>query len=177
LHLGIKRFHLLLVAPALALVLATGCGGGGSNNSSSSTSTTPGDFSTASDKAKAEAATAAKRAADKVVKATPDKNLPGTKRYLSVCLMKGDPDAGDLPPNIVKCHIEAFYNSYKGKPGGYIWSEDWNVPVQGGKVGTPVINGDYRIRNFLREDNKRNCTGRHQPRECLPQSVGGALPG
>jgi len=176
LDLGNKRFQLLLIVPALALVLATGCGGGGSNNSSS-TSTTPGDFSTASDKAKAVAATAATRAAAKVVKATPDKNLPGTKRYLSVCVMKGDPDAGDLPPNTVKCHIEAFYNPYKGKLGGYIWSEDWNVPIQNGKAGTPVINGDYRIRNFLREDNKKNCTGRHQPRECLPQSVGGALPG
>jgi len=156
-------------------VLAAGCGGGSSSNSSSSTAS--GDFSTASEKAKAVAAVAAKRAANKVVQATPDKNLPGTKRYLSVCLMKGDPDAGDLPPNIVKCHIEAFYNNYKGKPGGYIWSEDWNVPIQNGKAGTPVINGAYRIQNFLREDNRKNCTGRHQPRECLPQSVGGILPG
>jgi hypothetical protein len=176
LDLGNKPLQLLLIAPVLALVLATGCGGGGSNNNSS-TSTTPGDFSTASDRAKAEAATVAKRAAAKVVNATTDKNLPGTKRYLSVCLMKGDPDAGDLPPNVIKCHIEAFYNPYKGKMGGYIWSEDWNVPIQNGKAGTPVINGDYRIRNFLREDNKRNCTGRHQPGQCLPQSVGGILPG
>ena len=172
--LGNRRFHLLLVAPLLTLVLATGCGGG---NSSTSSTGTGGEFSAASEKAKAVAAVAAKRAAAKVVNATPDKHLPGTKRYLSVCLMRGDPDAGDLPPNIVKCHIEAFYNNYKGKPGGYLWSEDWNVPVQNGKAGTPVINGQYRIQNFLREDNKKNCTGRHVPRECLPQSQGGILPG
>jgi len=157
-------------------VLAAGCGSS-SNNSSTSASGTNGNFQTSSDKAKAVAAVAAKRAANKVVQATPDKNLRGPKRYLSVCVMNGDPDAGDLPPNTVKCHIEAFYQAFKGKPGGYIWSEDWNVPIQGGKAGTPVINGDYRIRNFLREDNKRDCTGRHQPRECLPQSVGGILPG
>jgi hypothetical protein len=171
--LGIERFHLLLVGPVLPLVLATGCGGSSSNSNNSSASGT----STISDQAQAEAAAVAKRAANTVVKATPDKHLPGPKRYLSVCLTKSDPDAGDLPPNIVKCHIEAFYNPYKGKPGGYIWSEDWNVPIQNGKAGTAVINGDYRIRNFLREDNKKNCTGRHLPRECLPQSAGGILPG
>ncbi|PWU24854.1 MAG: hypothetical protein C5B48_04285 [Candidatus Rokuibacteriota bacterium] len=170
--MGIERFHLLLVGPLLALVLATGCGG--SSNSSSSGSS---GSSTVSDQTRAEAAAAAKQAANTVVKATPDKNIRGSKRYLSVCLAKGDPDAGDLPPNIVKCHIEAFYNTYKSTPGGYIWSEDWNVPIQNGKPGTPVINGDYRIRNFLREDNRKNCVGRHVPRECLPQSAGGILPG
>ena len=174
----IRRFHLLLLGPALAIVLATGCGGGGGNSgSSTSSSGTNGDFSTSSDQAKAVAAVVAKRAANKVVQATPDKNLPGPKRYLSVCLTSGDPDAGDLPPNTVKCHIEAFYLPYKGKPAGYIWSEDWNVPVTNGKAGTAVINGDYRIRNFLIQDNKKNCTGRHVPRECLPQSAGGILPG
>jgi hypothetical protein len=181
LNVGIKRFHLVIVVPVLAVALATGCGGGGGSNNSSNSSTSSssgsGGNSASSDQAKAVAAVAAKRAAEKVVKATPDKHITGPKRYLSVCLAKGDPDAGELPPNIVKCHIEAFYMPYKGKPGGYIWSEDWNVPIQNGKAGTPVINGDYRIRNFLNEDNKKNCTGRHQPRECLPQSVGGILPG
>jgi hypothetical protein len=169
---GTKRLHVLLVAPALALVLAAGCGGGDNNNSDNNSNS-----STASDQLKEQAATKAKQAADRVVKATPDKNLPAGKRYLSVCQQRGDPNAEDIPPNVIKCHIEAFYKEYRGKLGGYIWSEDWHVPVQGGKLGTPVISGDYRIRNFLREDNKRNCTGRHQPRECLPQSVGGALPG
>ena len=174
----IRRIHLLLLGPALALALATGCGGGSSNSASSTASSgTNGNFETASDKDKAVAATAAKLAANRVVQATHDKNLPGPKRYLSVCLANGDPDAGELPPNTVKCHIEAFYQPYKGKPAGYIWSEDWNVPITNGKAGTPVINGQYRIKNFLIQDNKRNCTGRHRPQECLPQSVGGILPG
>ena len=51
------------------------------------------------------------------------------------------------------------------------------MPIVNGKLGEPVIAGAYRIQNFLREDHKRNCTGRHRPRECLPQSVGGILPG
>ena len=172
LHRGIRRTHLLLLAPALTFLLAAGCGSnnGGSSNSSS-------DSPAFSDALVASAATKAKQAAAKVVEATRDKNLPGPKRYLVVCSQRGDPDAGTIPPNTIKCHIEAFYKDYRGKPGGYIWSEDWQVPVQNGKLGTPVIMGLYRIQNFLREDNKRNCTGRHQPRECLPQSTGGVLPG
>jgi hypothetical protein len=169
---GIRRTHLLVLAPALTVVLAAGCGSnnGGSNNSSSASTGV-------SDTLKDAAATKAKQAADKVVKATRDKNLPGPKRYLAVCSQRGDPDSSDIPPNTIKCHIEAFYNDYRGKPGGYIWSEDWQVPVQNGKLGTAIIMGQYRIQNFLREDNKRNCTGRHQPSECLPQSAGGVLPG
>jgi hypothetical protein len=167
---SIRPHHALLV-PALALVLATGCGGddGGS-----------GDNSQAAAKDIAlldQAAAKAKQAANEVIKATRDKNLPGPKSYLAVCQRRGDPDAGDIPPNVIKCHIEAFYKDYRGKPGGYLGSEDWHVPVENGKLGVPVIAGAYRIRDFMREDHKRNCTGRHQPRECLPQSQGGALPG
>jgi hypothetical protein len=169
-HLGFKRLHLRLVAPALALALAAGCGGDDSSSESANSSL-------ANDRLKEQAATKAKLAADKVVKATRDKNLPGGKRYLAVCQQRGDPDSGDIPPNVIKCHIEAFYKEYRGKPSGYIWSEDWHVPVQNGKLGTPVIAGEYRIRKFLREDNKRNCTGRHDPNACLPQSQGGLLPG
>lgn len=167
---GIRRTHLLLLAPAL--VLAAGCGSndGKSNNSSTSSPAI-------SDALKEEAATKSKQAADKVASATPDKNLPGPKRYLAVCSQRGDPDVGDIPPNTIKCHVEAFYKDYRGKPGGYIWSEDWQVPVQNGKLGPAVIMGLYRIQNFLREDNRRNCTGRHEPRECLPQSAGGTLKG
>jgi hypothetical protein len=166
-----RRPHFLLLAPALALTLAAGCGGDDNSNSDDSQAA-------AQDIAlKDQAAAKAKRAANKVVQATHDKNLPGPKRYLAVCQRRGDPEAGDVPPNVIKCHIEAFYKNYRGKPGGYIWSEDWHVPIVDGKLGEPVIAGAYRIRDFLREDNKRNCTGRHRPRECLPQSVGGALPG
>jgi hypothetical protein len=166
------RFHPLLLVPALALVVAAGCGGS-SNSSNNSSSSSSG----VSDQLKEEAATKAKAAANRIVQATPDKHLPGKKRYLSVCLTRDDPGAGDIPPNIIKCHIEAFYEAYKNIPSGYIWSEDWQVPLQNGKTGQATILGQYRIRAFLQEDNRKNCTQRHMPRECLPQSVGGILPG
>jgi hypothetical protein len=166
-----SRLHHLLLVPALALVLAAGCGGGDDGGGDNSQAVEE-DF-----QLKEQAAAKAKQAAHKVVQATPDKNLPGPKRYLAVCSRRGDPDVGEIPPNVIKCHIEAFYKDYRGEPGGYIWSEDWHVPIENGKLGEPVIAGAYRIRDFLREDNKRNCTGRHRPRECLPQSVGGVLPG
>ena len=152
------------------LGFAAGCGGGDNGGGASN----PPDNTALNDAA----AVKAKAAADRVVKATPDKYLPGPKRYLAVCNQRTDPDAPEgIPPNVVKCHIEAFYKDYKGKPGGYIWSEDWSVPIRNGKLGKPVIMGEFRIRDFLREDNKKNCTGRHLPRLCLPQSVGGVLPG
>jgi hypothetical protein len=167
------HLHHLLLVPALSVVLAAGCGGGDDDGGGDNSQAAEQDIAL-----KDQAAAKAKRAADKVVQATPDKNLPGPKRYLAVCQRRGDPDAAaDIPPNVIKCHIEAFYKNYRGKPGGYIWSEDWHVPIQNGKLGEPVIAGAYRIRDFLREDHKRNCTGRHRPGECLPQSVGGSLPG
>jgi hypothetical protein len=170
---NLGRRRILLLLPVFALALAAGCGGGGDGGSSGNSST-----QIAADEAvKNQAAAKAKQAADKIVQATPDKHVPGPKSYKSVCVQRGDNGAGDVPPNMVKCHIEAFFDVYRGKQGGYLWSEDWLVPIQDGKLGTPVIAGDYRIRNFLREDNKRNCIGRHRPGECLPQSVGGLLPG
>jgi hypothetical protein len=172
LRMGMRGSHLLLLAPALTLVMAAGCGSNNGNSSNSSSSSPA-----ISDALKEQASTLAKQAADTVVRATPDKNLPGGKRYLTVCLQRGEPAAGNVPPNAIKCHVEAFYKDFKGRQGGYIWSEDWLIPVQNGKLGKAVILGEYRIQNFLREDNKRNCTGRHQPRECLPQSQGGILKG
>jgi hypothetical protein len=165
-----RLFPLLLAAICLAAV-AAGCGGDG-DSSADDQKAIQTDL-----QLKDQAAAKAKRAANEVVSRTRDRNLPGPKRYLAVCQRRGDPDAGDIPPDVVKCHIEAFYKDYKGKQGGYIWSEDWHVPIVDGKLGEPVIAGEYRIRNFLLEDHKRNCTGRHRPRECLPQSVGGTLPG
>jgi hypothetical protein len=172
-HKGVGGSHPLLLASALTLLLAVGCGSNNGNSSNNSSSGSP----SFSDALREEAATRSKQAADKVVRVTQDRNLPGGKRYLAVCVVRGEPDAGSIPADAIKCHIEAFYKPYRGRAGGYIWSEDWLVPVQNGKLGTPAILGEYRIRRFLREDNKRNCTGRHRPRECLTQSEGGVLPG
>ena len=164
----IGRSVACLLVSLLAMGFAAGCGGGGDDDS--------GDRQ-AEFRLKDQAAAKAKQAADRIVQATPDKNIPGPKYYKAVCVRRGEPNAENVPPNMIKCHIEAFYKPYRGGTGGYIWSEDWLVPVEGNSLGAPVISGEYRIRNFLREDNKRNCVGRHRPAECLPQSVGGVLPG
>jgi hypothetical protein len=152
---------------ALAALVATGCGGGGGGGS---------DSPAADPAIRDKAAAVVEQAADRVVQQTPDKNLPGPKNYKVVCLQPGDAGAKDVADNQVRCHIEAFYSNYKGKSGGYIWSEDWVVTVKDGKVSNPVIFGDYRIRNFLRLDNRKNCTGRHRPQECLPADAYPAPP-
>jgi hypothetical protein len=155
----IIRIGTFLVGPALALLVVAGCGGGGSKSSSA-----------ASDPAiRDQAATAIEKAAAGVVNQTPDKYLPGPKSYKVVCLEPGvNAGAKEVADNQVRCHVESFFDPYKGKAGGYLWSEDWVVTAQNGKVSNPVIFGEYRIKNFLIEDNKKNCTGRHQPHECLP---------
>jgi hypothetical protein len=157
-----------LLVSVFAIALMAGCGGGGDD----------GNDQQAELRLKDQAGAKAKQAADRVVQATPDKNIPGPKYYEAVCFRRGEQPGLEVPPNVIKCHIEAFYKPYRGKQGGYIWSEDWLVPIMSdGTLGTPVISGEYRIRNFLREDDKRNCVGRHRPSECLPESVGGELPG
>jgi len=169
-HRGGRRFGRgpgWLLFSLVAIALASGCGGGEGTSSDQQ----------ADLRLKDQAAAKAKAAADKVVQATPDKNVPGPKSYKAVCVRRGEPNTRDVPPNMIKCHIEAYFEPYRGKQGGYLWSEDWLVPLRDHSLGTPVIFGEYRIRNFLREDNKRNCIGRHRPGECLPQSVGGQLPG
>jgi hypothetical protein len=157
-----------LFCSLVAVALASGCGSNNGGDSSDHQATL---------RLKDEAAAKAKAAADKIVQATPDKYLPGPKSYKAICVQRGDPNTRDVPPNMLKCHVESYFDAYRGKQGGYLWSEDWLVPVSDTTLGTPVIFGEYRIRNFLREDNKRNCIGRHRPGECLPQSVGGQLPG
>jgi|SRR5436190_22448688 len=157
-------FRVTTLLAGLALVIPlSACGGGGDS----------GSDSPASDPAiRDKAAALIEQAANRIVQQTPDKNLPGPKNYKVVCLEPGvNPGAKEVADNQVRCHIEAFYGRYKGKAGGYIWSEDWVVTAQDGKVSNPVIFGEYRIRNFLQEDNKKNCTGRHQPHECLPANA------
>ena len=146
---------------------ACGRNGGNSSGAGGASSTTLDDAASAK----------VKRSVAKVVNATPDKNLPGPKFYKLVCLKSGEPGAEDVASNQIRCTVEAFYKPYRGKDGGFIFNEDWIVPIQNGKLGTPRIAGKYQIRNFMLEDNKRNCTGRHRPGECLPRSLGGELPG
>jgi hypothetical protein len=162
-----------LLVPVFALVLAAGCGGGGGGDNGESQAAIEADL-----RLKDEAAAKTKREAAKVVNATRDKYVPGPKKLNVLCIRRGDPGAGpDVPPNALKCHVDASYDAYRGKPAGYLTYEDWIVPITNGKLGTPVIAGAFNIRNFLREDNKRNCTGRHRPSECQPKSQGGILAG
>ncbi len=163
------RLTTTLLGFALAVLAVTGCGGGTGGGGGS-------DSPAADPNVRDQAAALVEKAADRVVQATPDKNLPGPKNYKVVCLQPGDVGAKDVADNQVRCHIEAFYSNYRGKPGGYIWSEDWVVTVKDGKVSNPVIFGEYRIRNFLQEDNRKNCTGRHRPEQCLPADAYPAPP-
>jgi hypothetical protein len=167
-----KSIRLALLLVSLP-PFATGCGSSGTNATTSvvtSSIANPHVLDVAA-RAKVE------RVVAKVVKATTDKHLRGPKHYKVVCLRSGEPGAGNIDSNQVGCNVEAFYDGYKGKRGGYIWNEHWVVPIVNGKLGRPRISGPHGIRNFLREDNKRNCTGRHRPDQCLPQSLGGELPG
>jgi hypothetical protein len=163
------RVTTALLGFGLAIGIAAGCGGGGGGGS---------DAPASDPQIRDQAAAAIEKAADKIVQQTPDKNLPGPKNYKVVCLEPGvNEGAKEVADNQVRCHVEAFYGPYKGKIGGYIWSEDWVVTVNNGKVSNPVIFGEYRIRNFLIEDNKKNCTGRHRPFECLPADAYSPAPG
>jgi hypothetical protein len=163
------RLTTTLLGFALAVLAVTGCGGGGGGRGGS-------DSPAADPNVRDQAAAVVEKAANSVAQATPDKHLPGPKNYKVVCLQPGDAGAKEVADNQVRCHVEAFYSNYRGKPGGYIWSEDWVVTAQDGKVSNPVIFGEYRIRNFLREDNRKNCTGRHRPDQCLPADAYPAPP-
>src|SRR4029079_1993491 len=163
-----KTFLPALTGVALAISLPA-CGGGGGDSNTKTAASDPA--------LRDKAAVLVQQAANKIVQQTPDKNLPGPKNYKVVCLEPGvNPGAKEVAENQIRCHIESFYATYKGKPGGYIWSEDWVVTAQNGKVSNPVIFGEYRIRNFLREDNKKNCTGRHKPYDCLPPDASNPPP-
>jgi hypothetical protein len=176
--LATRSICLGLVLISLADV-AAGCGGSGkSGNSSNSNTTSAGAATSIADVQALDAAAGvkAKKAAAKVVNATTDKNLPGPKTFKVACAQAGEPNGPDNP-NTVKCDVQAYYAAYQGKPAGYIFDEYWTVPIVNGRPGTPRISGRYQIRNFLRLDNRKNCTGRHLPSQCLPQSEGGQLRG
>jgi hypothetical protein len=97
-------------------------------------------------------------AALKIANATRDRNLPGPYQLKTVCLPPEQAANFGTPRTSVQCHIEAFTIARKGRKQAYVWSEDWRVPVQDGKLGEPEIVGDYRIRNYLRRDHRLGCS-------------------
>jgi len=95
-----------------------------------------------------------------------DRNLPGPKQFKVVCLTPDDAAKKGTPRDAVQCHVEAFTTPTKKLPkSAYVWSEDWRVAVQDGQLGEPEIVGEYRIKNFLRKDNRLNCSGGKTPSE------------
>ena len=99
-------------------------------------------------------------AAGRIANNTPDRNLPGPYTFKAVCLSPDEALKFGTTRDAVQCHIEAFT-----RKNAYVWSEDWRVPVQDGQPGEPEIVGEYRIRNFLRKDNRLNCSGGETPQE------------
>ena len=116
-------------------------------------------------------------AAERIANSTRDRNLPGPYTTKVVCLSPEDAAAFGTPRESVQCHVESFTRN-----NAYVWSEDWRVPVENGQPGTPEIVGEYRIRNFLRKDDRLNCSGGKTPQErCTgiykQPSDQGAIPG
>jgi hypothetical protein len=155
-----NRARSFLIIPAVAILFAAGCGGGDGGSSSKSPASDP--------KLRDQAAAATEKAAAQALATVKDRNIPGPKDYKVVCIEPDSPFAKGVAPNEIKCHIEAFFKPYRGKVGGYIGSEDWLVPVTDGKLDTPVRGGEARIQAYLVADDKKNCTGRHEPDECTP---------
>lgn len=123
------------------------------------------------------------RAALEIANATENKNLPGPYTAKIVCLDAEAAARFGTPRDAVQCHVETFTTPTEKRKQAYVWSEDWRVPVQDGELGEPEIVGEYRIRNFLRKDNRLNCSGGETPQErCTgeylqPSDQSGVQPG
>jgi hypothetical protein len=129
------------------------------------------------------------RAAAREANSVKDRNLPGKKQFKIVCLPPDEAFRRGIPRDSVLCHVEAFTTPTKKVPRVvYVWSEDWQVPVQDGRLGEPAIVGDYRIKNYLRKDDRLNCSGGETPNErctgvfgtptqATPPGGGPAIPG
>ena len=141
----------LWLTAAIALALGVvACGGGG------------GDQKAPADDLEIVTAVSKKieKAALREANSVKDRNLPGPKQVKIVCLTPDDAAKKGTPRDAVQCHVESFTTPTKKLPKvAYVWSEDWRVPVQDGKLGEPEIVGDYRIKNFLRKDDRLNCSG------------------
>jgi hypothetical protein len=164
----------IFAAAALAItLLATGCGGDG-DGGGNAPADDPEIVSAVSDKIE--------ESALRIANATKDRNLPGPYEAKVVCLDPEQASRSGTPRDAVQCHVETFTTPTAKRKQAYVWSEDWRVPVQDGKLGEPEIVGEYRIRNYLRRDNRLNCSGGETPSErCTgeylsPQGQSGAVP-
>ncbi len=148
----------LWALPTLALVLlAAGCGGDGGGGGSDAAADDPAIVAAVTDKIG--------EAAGPIANSTRDRHLPGPYEFKTVCLSPEEAAKFGTPREAVQCHIEAFTVATARRRQAYVWSEDWRVPVQDGQLGEPEIVGEYRIRNYLRKDNKLNCSGGKTPSE------------
>jgi len=144
-------------ATALAIALtAIGCGGDG-DGGSGAPAEDPEIVAAVSDKIE--------EAALRIANSTKDRNLPGPYEAKLVCLDPEQASQSGTSRDAVQCHVETFTTPTAKRKQAYVWSEDWRVPVQDGKLGEPEIVGEYRIRNYLRKDNRLNCSGGETPSE------------
>lgn len=143
---------------ALALALAAiGCGGGDGDGGSEAPAQDQEVVAAVSEKIE--------EAALRIADSTKDRHLPGPYEAKVVCLDPVEAAKFGTPRDAVQCHVETFTTPTAARKQAYVWSEDWRVAVQDGKLGEPEIVGDYRIRNFLRKDNRLNCSGGETPQE------------
>jgi hypothetical protein len=134
------------------------CGGGDDDGGSTRPAEDPEIVSAVTDKIE--------KAALRIANSTPDKHLPGPYDAKIVCLTPEQAANSGTPETAVQCHVETFTSPTERRPEiAYVWSEDWRVPVEDGRLGQPEIVGEYRIRNFLRRDNRLNCSGGKTPQE------------
>ena len=144
--------------PILAISLAlSACGDDSSGGSSDAPADDPEIVAAVTKKISA--------AAGRIANDTPDRNLPPPYFFKTVCLTPDVASQSGTPRESVQCHIEMFTEGNKNRDSAYVWSEDWRVPVQDGKLGEAEIVGEYRIKNFLRRDHRLNCSGGETPQE------------
>ena len=163
-------------AATLAIALtATACGGGDGDGGS--------DLPSEDQEVVAAVSEKIEQAALRIANSTKDRNLPGPYEAKIVCLDADQAAQMGTPRSAVQCHVETFTTPTAKRKQAYVWSEDWRVPVQDGKLGEAEIVGEYRIRNYLRRDNRLGCSVGETPQErCTgefrpPSDQSGVQPG
>jgi hypothetical protein len=155
----------IFIVLCLALVafgsLVAGCSSGDDNSSSGGQQVTP--------EQKTAAADIVEVAAAKVASATDDKYLDPKKTVKVVCRDPETPAPEGSPASFI-CHVEAFGTLRGGNGRVYLTSEDWRMQVDpDGKLSKPTLEGEGRVRTYLRLDNRYNCTNHKSIQEkCIP---------